>query len=394
MLDLDLIRADLPNTKGFIHLDNAGSSPPPTPVLEVMLNHLSLEQEVGGYRAQDLTEEEQDQFYAHTAKLLGCEPREIAFTDSATRAYDMAVYGMQIQPGQMILLGPTEYASNHISVIQRCRSVGARWQVLPSDEHSMVDIEAMSEILSREDVALVTVSHVPTNAGVVQPISEIGKLTRAAGVPYVVDACQSAGQLALDVAEIGCDVLSFTGRKFLRGPRGTGALYVRAGFMEYIEPPMLDLFSAELTSVSDYRIRDDCRRFETWEYNVAAKIGLARAIQYYLALGVEAVEERIRMLSARLTNSLNTIADLEVHDGVSGQCGIVTLSHPAVSVVEMHRLLAESGVFATASGADNSWLDKVGAGGRSVLRLSPHYFLSEEEIDQAAGLLEEIILRG
>jgi selenocysteine lyase/cysteine desulfurase len=393
MLDLDLIRADLPNPGAVIHLDNAGSSPSPDPVLEVMHAHLKLEQELGGYRAQDLTVEAQDRFYTQTARMLGCQPQEIAFTDSATRSYDMAVYGMPIRPGQTVLLGPTEYASNHISIIQRCRSVGARWQVMPSDENSLVDSEALADLLMHLDVALVTVSHVPTNGAAVQPIAEIGKLTRAAGVPFVVDACQSVGQLALDVEMIGCDVLSFTGRKFLRGPRGTGGLFVRSGFMHLIEPPMLDLFSAELISVTDYRMRDDCRRFETWEYNVAAKIGLARAIQYYLALGVEAVQERVQMLAARLTESLSTIANLRIHDSVPGQCGIVTLTHPAISPVEMHRMLAKSGVFSTASGADNSWLDKEGAGSRSVLRLSPHYFLSEDEIDRAVSSLEKIVSR-
>jgi cysteine desulfurase/selenocysteine lyase len=390
-LNLDQIRNQLPNPESLIHMDNAGASPPATPVLNAMLEHLQLEQRVGGYRAQELTEQKQNQFYTATAKMIGCQSHELAFTDSATRAYDMAFYGIEIHPGQTVLLSPTEYASNHISIIQRCRAIGARWEVMPGDLNGVVDLVALAKRLDQRNVALVTVSHVPTNSGVVQPIDGIGKLTRGLEIPYLVDACQSVGQLALDVNTINCDVLSFTGRKFLRGPRGTGALFVREQFLDRIDPPILDLFSAPLTAVDDYRIRDDCRRFETWEFNVAAKIGLATAIQYYLDLGIEAVQARVCLLAARLADAVGSLPEFKIQDGVRGQCGIVTLIHSAIPASELHRLLADEGIFSTASGVDNSWLDTDQPGTRAVLRLSPHYFLTEVEVDKTVKQLEQIV---
>ena len=212
--------------------------------------------------------------------------------DSSTRAWDMAVYSLPIAPQDRVLISRAEYGANAIALLQLQRRTGCQLVLVEDDEHGQIDLEALERALAADDTAMVALVHVPTQGGLVNPAVEVGRLCREAGVLFVLDACQSVGQLPLDVRELGCGVLAGNGRKFLRGPRGTGFLYMHPELIRRVEPVMLDLHAATWTAPDRYEVRDDARRFEMWESDVAARIGLGVAVDHALGWGIDAIAER------------------------------------------------------------------------------------------------------
>src|SRR4051812_43776605 len=324
-IDVERARADTPGCENVAHFNNAGASLPPRPVLDAVVGHLQREAEIGGYEAAAERADEIEHTYDALARLLGCAPDEVAVVENATRGWDMAFYSFRFEPGDRILTGRAEYASNWIALKQVADRTGAEIAVIPDDEHGQVSVEALASMLGADGsrAKLVSLVHVPSQGGLVNPAAEVGRLTRAAGVPFLLDACQSAGQMPLDVKQLGCDVLTGTGRKFLRGPRGTGFMYVRRELAGRLEPPLLDLRAADWLPGGDgYRIRPDARRFENWEGFVAGKIGLGVAADYALSIGLGAIRERVSGLAADLRERLEALPGVTVHDRGRERCGI------------------------------------------------------------------------
>ncbi|PZG21799.1 aminotransferase [Spongiactinospora gelatinilytica] len=334
-IDVEALRADTPGCAHVAHFNNAGAALPPRPVTDAVTAHLRLEARIGGYEAAEHAEKAIARSYDAIAALIGAAPDEIALIENATRAWDMAFYSIPFAPGERILTTTSEYASNGIAFAQIARRTGARVQAVPDDEHGQMSLPALAAELDRGGVRLVAVNHVPTHNGLINPAERIGALCRQAGVTFLLDACQSIGQFPVDVARIGCDMLSATGRKFLRGPRGTGFLYVRRDLITRLEPPFLDLHAATWTAPGRYDIRPDARRFETWERNVAAQIGLGVAADYARAVDLAATGRRIQTLADGLRRDLAGLPGITVLDRGERRCGIVTFDvhgHQATDV--------------------------------------------------------------
>ena len=247
-INISQVRTDTPGCRSVLHFNNAGAALMSQSVLNAVTNHLRLEAEIGGYEAATAANQAFDNTYAQLARFLNCSTGEVALMENATVAWQAAFYGLArgLQPGDRILTAETEYASNYIAFLQMAEQVGFFIETVPSTESGELDVTALENMID-ERVKLIAITHVPTNGGLVNPAIEIGRIARAAQVPYLLDACQAAGQVPLDVEAIGCDMLSATGRKYLRGPRGTGFLYVRNDFLERLKPPMLDLHGAQWT---------------------------------------------------------------------------------------------------------------------------------------------------
>jgi cysteine desulfurase / selenocysteine lyase len=381
-IDVERARKDTPGCERVLHLNNAGSSLPPRQVLDAVIGHLELEGRIGGYEAHAVNEQAVDRFYGAAAELIGARPSEIAFCSSATRAWDMAFYAFKFRRGDRILTSVADYISNYIAYIQVAERTGAEIVTVPNDDDGEVSVEALRELLD-ERVKLVAVTHVPTNSGLVNPVAEVGAVTRAAGIPFLVDACQSAGQMPLDVEAIGCDALSATGRKFLRGPRGTGFLYVRSGLLERLEPPLLDMRAAEWIAPDRYELRRDGRRFEEWEQDYAGKVGLARAIDYALEWGIDAIWVRVHELGERLRTLLGEVDGVTIYDPGAVRCGIVTFGVDGTSADRIKEALAREHINVTVSATSSAVIDALERKLPNLVRASVHYFNTEDELQRA-----------
>jgi cysteine desulfurase len=385
MLDLDHLRADTPGCLDRVFLDSAGSSLPPQPVLEEVVSHLRREAEVGGYVAADERAGDLDGLRDSLGRLLRCPPDSLAVLDSATRAWTQFFYAVPLAEGDRILLTRAEYASNAIAALQRARMHGAVVEVVPSDETGALDLDALRSMLD-ERVRLVSLVHVPTNGGLVNPVGEATALAREAGALVLLDACQSVGQLDLDVSVLDVDALSATGRKWLRGPRGTGFLYVRPGLLETLEPPAIDLRSATWTSADRYELRTDAGRFEQWEADVAARLGLKAAVDYLLELGIEQVAAAVQQRAERLRELLGD----RVRDLGSKRSGIVSFAVDGMPAEGVRDELARRGITVTVSGRTSTLLDMDARGIESLVRASPHYFVSGAQLEEAAAAVASL----
>jgi len=385
-IDINQVRADTPGCENILHFDNAGASLPPNPVFDTVLKHLQLERELGGYRAAAEATDRLESFYTGFSRLLNCDPGEIAYVENATRGWDMAFYAIPFNAGDRILTSRAEYASNYLAFLQHARRRQLIIDVIPDDSSGQLDIEQLEQMI-RQRTRLIAITHVPTQGGLVNPVAAVGRIARQHGVNYLLDACQSVGQMPLDVEAIGCDMLSGTGRKYLRGPRGTGFLYVRDSVLESLEPPFIDLHSATWTDENDFRYQPGARRFENWESYVSGKLGLAAAVDYALALGLDVIEGRIRELADRLRNSLQEIDEITLHDQGPDQCGIVSFTRRGETPQDIHQRLTAAGVNTTVSSASYARLDLAARQLDAVVRASLHYFNTELEIDRFCELL-------
>jgi selenocysteine lyase/cysteine desulfurase len=379
--DVDRARRETPGCEHVLHFNNAGAALIPEPVLQAELDHLQLEAQIGAYEAQDRQLKVIDGFYDSASRLLGCSPDEIAFTSSATRAWDMAFYAFPLKPGDRILTARAEYVSNYIAFLQKTRKTGVTIEAVPSEESGELSIDALRAMID-DRVKLIAITHVPTNGGLVNPAEEIGRVAKEAGIPFLLDACQSIGQMPLDVGLLGCDILSATGRKFLRGPRATGLLYVRKSLVEQLDPPFLDMHSATWVSRQAYTVRTDAQRFEEWEQYYAGKIGLAAAIDYAMSWGLDRIRDRVFSLADSLRAHLADIPGVTVHDIGKVRCGIVTFQVSGTDAKSVKRYLAERKTNVTVSEQAFTRLDMEARNIKELIRASVHYYNTEEEIDR------------
>lgn len=391
-MNIEQLRADTPSVAHLIHFNNAGAALMPSPVVEVMTRHIQLEANLGGYEAAGQQSAELENVYGAIARLINARSDEIAVIENATRAWDMAFYSLPLQPGDVVLTSSTEYAGNYIPYLQLKRQRGIEIRVIPNDEHGQVSLLTLQKMLDDDRVALISLPVIATNGGPVQPIEQIGALARAAGVLFLLDACQGVGQMPIDVQKIGCHMLAATSRKYLRGPRGMGFLYVERSLCQNLEPAFLDLHAASLQTADTFNIRADARRFENWECNVAAKLGLGAAVEYAMTQGIEPMWLRIQQLANDLRQRLTDIPGVTLQDLGTLRSGIVTFTHRDHSAAQIQQWLASQNkrINLTTSTFRSTLLDMQDRDLLEVSRASLHAYNTEAEIETMIAALRRL----
>ncbi|NXY98593.1 aminotransferase class V-fold PLP-dependent enzyme [Streptomyces sp. BR123] len=393
LLDVAALRADTPGCASVIHFNNAGCGLIARPVLQAMLDHLHLEAEIGGYEASAARAADIADFHASIAELVGARARNIAFAGSATHAYTKALSAIDFRPGDVVLTTRNDFISNQIAFLALRRRHGVR--IVHAPDHpdgSGVDVRAMARLMRTHRPRLVAVTHVPTNSGLVQPVAEIGRHCRELGLLYLVDACQSVGQYPIDVEEIGCDLLTATCRKFLRGPRGSGFLYVSdlvldAGY----EPLFIDMYGARWTGPGEYRPVGTAARFEEWEFPYATVLGCAAAVRYALRVGLEPVSRRTPALAARLRGQLAGLPGVRTLDGGTAPAALVTFAVEGWRPQPFKAAMDARGINSALSFREFAQFDFGDKEVEWCLRLSPHYYNTEDEVDAVAAAVAELV---
>lgn len=391
-MDIQALRGATPGCAQVAHFNHSGASLPTAATLSAVKEQLDAEATRGPIECAAAANEKVEALRAHTAQLVNATPQEIAFTDSGATSWGLAFAALPpLQAGDRVLVGRHEWGGNLATLHVAAQRAGATVEVIDCEEDGSVSTRALASRLDRR-VRLVALTWLPANGGLVNPAAEIGRLCRAAGVPFFIDAGQALGQIAVDVQTLGCDVLVGAGRKHLRGPRGTGLLYVRRSFLPTLQPAWLDVLSAPWGPDGPV-LRDDARRFEKGESSLALLLGLAVAVKATLGLGLPAIQARIGELASSLRAQLGQVRGVQVLDLGRVHSGIVSFNVTGRDAAEVRQRLAARGINVAANARAYTPLDMVARGLESVVRASLSYLNTEDELTRLVQVVEELAPR-
>lgn len=383
------LRKDTPGTENVIHFNNAGASLMPQPVWGATQQFLEFELRNGGYEAALYFKNGLEQSYVSLAQLIEADSDEIAIVENNTFAWQQIFWSLELREGDIILTSQADYSTSLIAYLQIQKRRGVRLEVVPNDEHGQISVEHLERMINSR-VKLISIVHVPTQTGMLSPAVEVGEIAKRNGIPYLLDACQSIGQLPVSVKQLNCDFLTGTSRKFLRGPRGQGFLYVQKKWLDTIEPFYLDLSGANMTGQDTYEMRKDARRFENFEGHMASKLALGVAVDYALHLGMERIWERIKYLGGTLREKLAEIEGVTVMDIGKVKGGIVTFAVEGKSPMDLRVQLKERDINVSVTWRESAWLDMEARDLNQLLRASLHYYNTETEIEQFCETLKKL----
>jgi selenocysteine lyase/cysteine desulfurase len=392
-MDIDLLREQTPGCGHRVHLNNAGAALMSRTTLNAMAAQLQLEAEIGGYEAAAAAQDRIDATYSCLATLVGGRPSEVALFDNSTHAWNAAFYSIPFQRGDRILTGRDEYGSNVLAYLQVAQRTGAEMVVVPNDTDGQIDLDALAGLID-ERTKLVGLTWVPTSGGLVNPAAQVGRIARDAGALYMLDATQAVGQFPIDVADLGCDLLTGTGRKFLRGPRGTGFLWVRESALDQLDPFVAEIRSATWDGDRGFTWAAGARRFETWEKSYVNIIGLGAAVDQALDLGLDWIGERARHLGQQLRHQLAQLSGVTTYDLGPRRCAIVTAKIDGFSAADVATALARDRINVSTTVPEHNQLDTEDRAVHPLVRFSPHYYNTEEEINQTVRAVEKIVSAG
>jgi selenocysteine lyase/cysteine desulfurase len=391
--EIQKFRNETSGTSEWTHFNNAGASLPPDEVVETVIQYLSEEATQGGYETEYKYREQLENVYQLIARLIHAEKDEVAMVENASMAWGLAFNGIEFKKGDVIITSEMEYETNMLGFINAEQTYAVQIKVIPNDEEGNFSLQALEEAITAQ-TRLIAITHIASTAGTVLPVVEIGKIARKHNILYLVDACQTVGQVPINVKEIGCDILSATGRKYLRGPRGTGFLYVRKEIQDTLKILFMDGHTAQLINENAFEIRNDARRFELFEKNRALALGLGKAIEYALDIGLGRIWQRIQFLAGTMRRQLEKIEGVTVHDHGEQKSGIVTFSVRGVGSSHVKSELAEKKIHVSVGLAKSTLIYMNRNSLSTVVRASVHYYNTGEEINGMCGALESIVKSG
>jgi selenocysteine lyase/cysteine desulfurase len=387
---VEQLRRETAGTRYGAHFNHAGAALAPDVVLNTIMRYQQDEHRMGGYEAMVAFADELDEVPVLVARMLGAKPNEIALQESATMAWYKVFRSIDWRRGDVILTAQAAYGTNYLGFLQLQRQLGVDFRVVPNNVHGEIDLAALETMITPE-VRMIALTHMPTNGGLVNPAAEVGNIARRHHLLYLLDACQSVGQMPLDVHALGCDFLSATGRKFLRGPRGTGFLYVREERLAELDPVFPDIYGANWVDLDRYESAAGARRFEHFEFNRANRLGLGAAVRYYLDHEPEYIWTRIQALALRLREALRAIRGVVVHDVGRVQSGIVTFTVAGHTPDAIKAQLDQRDIRVSIAWMGSARLDMERRGLERMVRTAVHYYNTEAELDLLVDAVRDMI---
>lgn len=385
-------RADTPGVERLNHLNNAGAALAPLAVRRAVTEYLDREAALGAYETAEASADQIRGASEGVGALIGARGRNIALTQNATTAFAQAIAAFDFHSGDRILTSRADYASNQIMYLALARRLGVEVVRIPDAPEGGIDPEALEREAARRRPVLVALTWVPTNSGLIQPVEAVGAVCRRREIPYLVDACQAVGQLVVDVGRVGCDYLSATARKFLRGPRGIGFLYAADRVLEAGAYPItVDMHGATWSDADRFTLTPDARRFESWEISYALVAGVGAAVAYALEVGIPVAAARASALAAYARERLAEIDGVRVLDRGPALCAIATAAVAGRDAASIKLALRTRGINTSAADRDDAVIDMDEKGTSSALRISPHYYNTADEIDAAVAALAELL---
>jgi selenocysteine lyase/cysteine desulfurase len=392
MFNLDQLRADTPGVDHRLHLNNAGASLMPRSVLDVMQEYLKRESEIGGYETADEREDVIAASYEEIAALIGTKPENVAVVANATAGFVQAMSSFDFVAGDTIITSRCDYTSNQIQYASLAARLRVRIEHAADLPEGGIDPDDVKRLIQKRRPRVVAVSWIPTNSGLVQDVDAVGLICEEFDVPFIVDGCQAVGQIPIDLATLRCDYLSATARKFMRGPRGIGFLYASdKAFSRGDHPLYVDMRGARWTGVNQYEVVATARRYEDWEFPYAQVVGQGEAARYTRAVGVEAARDRAWELARVLRDGLASLPDVEVLDGGKTRCAIVTAYSKRVPADRIVKELTRRGINTVLTLREYGILDFDAKGVSAAIRVSPHYYNTNSEIETFIGAIKEIV---
>jgi len=388
--ELNQLRQETAGTANIIHFNNAGASLPPDVVVDTVVDYLKEEALAGGYETEYKYREQLADTYTAIARLINAEQDEIAIVENASTAWCMAFNGIDFIAGDEVITSEMEYVTNIIGFVNAEKNRGIKIKLIPNDENGNFSLAELENAISPK-TKLIAITHIASTTGGMIPIVEIGKIANKHNILYLVDACQSAGQVPVDVKEIGCDMLSVTGRKYLRAPRGTGFLFVKKEVQDKLKPLFMDGFSAPDVKLAGFNLRNDARRFELYEKNRALTLGLGKAIEYALTIGIDRIWQRVQLLATALRAELTDIDGITVHDFGPEQCGIVTFTVSGLDAAQVKNHLAQKHINVSVGKAISTLYFMNKNNLTNVVRASVHYYNTEQEINTICDELRALL---
>lgn len=375
-----------------VHLNTAGAGLMPAAVVDAVTGCLRQEALDGAYETELRHADTLDKgVYASLARVLDAPVEDLALFDSATRAWTSAVTALSLSSRDRIWITPYEYAGSLILWTELRRRTGVRIDVVPLLPGGDLDVDWM-RVNIREDVAVVSVPHVPSGCGIVNPVEEIGRVLSSWRCLYLVDACQSVGQLPVSARDIGCDLLTGAGRKFLRGPRGTGFAYIGPRLRAVARLPFHDLHVADMTSDTTYEVHTDgARRFEHAERSTAAVVGLDAALRHHLDRTQTPDVPPGGTLRDLVRAAVEDLPGTRLVDPGTRHASIVTFVSDRVQAPRLRDELAARGVNVWVAQGSHTPLFMRRERVEHAVRVSPHHHNTPEDVDVFARGLRAVI---
>ncbi len=384
-------RKDTPGTAERIHLNNAGAALMPQPVVDACRSHLDLEAHIGGYEASDARADEVAQVYQDLGTLVGSPSENVAIVANATAGFIQAISSFDFEPGDVIVTTRADYTSYQITFLSLSERLGIVVKHAEDLPEGGVDPDSIRDLARDPRCRLVHISWVPTHSGLIQDAAAVGSVCEELDLPFVLDACQAVGQIPIDVSALKCDYLTATARKFLRGPRGVGFMYASNRALARGDHPLfVDMRGATWVDPDHYEIAPTAMRYEDWEFSYALVLGLGAAARYALDVGVDVAAKRAFSLAHRLRDGISAMPGAHVLDRGRDQCAIVTAMFQNRDAREIVRELQSKNINTAASLKWYGLLDFSARGVDAAVRISPHYYNTEDEVDRALDAIREL----